>query len=198
MPVVADNWGAHFDDCVFDLELCMRNLELVRIHEIRNERVDHVAELESFTVDLEAWRPNVDEFLDDVRLKMLRLTKQWDRAIMETPSHPVSSRCLSQSPSPPAGPSIDWPKGHRVESTTQEANYGSVTTIVPTSANGTCSYSLLSSSIQPQLMHRPLPPPVPPNPLPPPNPNPPSPPNPQPQLNSPLTNFHSDHHNPHS
>ncbi|CAD6334022.1 unnamed protein product [Miscanthus lutarioriparius] len=128
--VVVDNWGAHFDERVSDLEHRMNELELIRLYEIWDERV---SALETVVVDLEAWRPGVDGFIDDTRLKMLRLTKQWDRAMLETPAPPVLL-VLPESIAErsPAGQMIDWPKGHGVESTTQERNYGSVTTIVPT------------------------------------------------------------------
>ncbi|CAD6246410.1 unnamed protein product [Miscanthus lutarioriparius] len=37
---VADNWGAHFDSCVSDLEQRMADLELIRLAEIRDETTE--------------------------------------------------------------------------------------------------------------------------------------------------------------
>jgi hypothetical protein len=106
--VVADNWGAHFDEHVSDLEHHMNELELIRLYEIRDERDERVSALEAIAADLEAWRPGVDGFIDDTRLKMLRLTKQWDRAMLETPAPPVLP-VLPESVAEcsPTGPMID-------------------------------------------------------------------------------------------
>jgi DNA repair exonuclease SbcCD ATPase subunit len=72
---VADSWGAHFNDRVSELDSRMKELELIRIYEIRDKRDECVSTVETVVADLEAWRPNVDNFIDDTRLKMLRLTK---------------------------------------------------------------------------------------------------------------------------
>jgi hypothetical protein len=183
---VADSWGAHFNDRVSELDSRMKELELIRIYEIRDKRDERMSAVETVVADLEAWRPNVDGFIDDTRLKMLRLTKQWDRAMLETsapPVLPVHPELVAERSS--AEQTIDWPKGHDVASTTRERNYGSVTTIVPTPANGMYSQPYLCSSLPMQLTHHPpqpttslpnspsnsqtLPPPPPPPP-----PNPPS------------------------
>lgn len=52
--MVADNWGAHFDERVSDLEHRMNELELIRLYEIRDERDERVSALEAVTADLEA------------------------------------------------------------------------------------------------------------------------------------------------
>jgi hypothetical protein len=51
--VIADNWGAHFDERI-------SNLELVHVHEICNERDDRVATVETAVADLVAWCLEVD------------------------------------------------------------------------------------------------------------------------------------------
>jgi hypothetical protein len=152
--VVTDNWGTHFDERVSNLEHRMNELELICLYEIRDERDEHVSVLESVVADLDVWRPGVDGFIDDNRLKMLRLTKQWDRVMLETPAPPVIP-VLPESVAErsPVGQTIDWPKGHNIESTTRERNYGSVTTIVPTLANGMSSLPYPCSSLPMQLTH---------------------------------------------
>jgi hypothetical protein len=58
--VIADNWGAHFDERISNLEHRMVDLELVHIHEICNERDDRVATVETAVADLVAWCLEVD------------------------------------------------------------------------------------------------------------------------------------------
>jgi hypothetical protein len=114
---VTDSWGAHFNNRVSEFEKRMKELELIRIYEIQDKRVSAV---ETNVVDLEVWWPNVDSFVDDTRLKMLHLTKQWDQAMLEAPAPlvlPVHSELVVERSS--ARQTIDWPKGHGVASTTR-------------------------------------------------------------------------------
>jgi uncharacterized coiled-coil protein SlyX len=45
--VVTDNWGSHFEERLQDLEQRTADLELIRIHEIRDERDDWVEAVET-------------------------------------------------------------------------------------------------------------------------------------------------------
>lgn len=45
--VVANNWGSHFEERLQDLEQCTADLELIRIHKIRDERDDLVEAVET-------------------------------------------------------------------------------------------------------------------------------------------------------
>jgi hypothetical protein len=52
--MVADNWGAHFDSRVDDLEQRMVDLELIRLAEIHDERDDRVEATEQAVGDLQS------------------------------------------------------------------------------------------------------------------------------------------------
>jgi Mg2+/Co2+ transporter CorC len=73
--VVADNWGSHFESRVSGLETCMADLELIRLAEIRDEHDDRVEALEQAVAELQAWRPEVNRYIDDARYELHRLTK---------------------------------------------------------------------------------------------------------------------------
>lgn len=45
--IVTNNWGSHFEECLQDLEHRAADLELIRIHEIRNEHDDRVEAVET-------------------------------------------------------------------------------------------------------------------------------------------------------
>jgi hypothetical protein len=64
--MVTDNWGAHFDSRVMDLEQRMANLELIHLAEIHDERDDRVEELEDAVGDLQSWRQELDGYIDDI------------------------------------------------------------------------------------------------------------------------------------
>jgi chromosome segregation ATPase len=73
--VVADNWGAHFESRVNDLEQRMADLELIRLAEIRDERDDRVEAAEQAVGDLQSWRLELDGYIDDIRYDLHRLNK---------------------------------------------------------------------------------------------------------------------------
>jgi hypothetical protein len=112
----------------------MEDLELIRLAEIRDERDDRVEALEGAVGALQSWRTEVDGHIDDVRYDLRRFSK----LSTSTPQHPpLRARPeLAAAELHPGGFPVDWPSGHRVASTTRVPDYGSVTTIVPSPANG--------------------------------------------------------------
>lgn len=112
--------------------------------------------VESAVSDLAAWRLGIDGLLDDICGELHRLPKAADREVFMFPQPPVLPLCSRlASMRPPIAVVADRPVGHRVELTTRERDYGSVTTIVPNPANGTFPYPQSYSLIQ--LSHHPPP-----------------------------------------
>ncbi|XP_066345321.1 uncharacterized protein [Miscanthus floridulus] len=98
--IVADNWGAHFDSCVTDLEQRMADLEMIRVVEYRDERDDRVSTLEEAVGDLQAWRSEVDDNLDDVRYDLRRFSKSMGTQPQQPPrvrSRPPPCSTLADS-----------------------------------------------------------------------------------------------------
>ena len=116
----------------------MVDLELIRIHEINDERDDRVAAVETAVEELVSWRPEVDGLIDDLRLEVKNLRSSGGRAAVELPTSVTLRQPELVAARSSAGTPTNWPSGHRVESTTREKGYGLVTTIAPTPANGTC------------------------------------------------------------
>jgi hypothetical protein len=175
--VVADNWGAHFESRVDDLGQRMADLELIRLAEIRDERDDRVEAAEQAVGDLQSWRLELDGYIDDIRYDLHRLNKS--HAMQPQQPSLMTRRESAAATFHSGGSPADWPNGHRVETTTRAPTYGSVTTIVPSPANGTLTQPNFDS---PQFNPHQHPPPRPPNPPPhihrhpnPPHPAPPDP-----------------------
>jgi hypothetical protein len=132
--VVTDNWGHQFDERVTDLEQRMGNLELIRLAKIRDERDDRVEELEGAVGNLQSWWQELDGYIDDIRYDLHRLSKVPATQLR----HPSPQACRELAAAAHSGGfTVDWPDGHRVDSTTRAQGYGTVTTIVPNPANGT-------------------------------------------------------------
>ena len=53
--VVVDNWATHFNERISDLKQRMMDLELIRIHEINNERDDRMAAVEVAVGEINDW-----------------------------------------------------------------------------------------------------------------------------------------------
>ena len=77
------------------------DLGLIRIHEIRDERDDRVEAVESEVKELASWCPHVDRSIDYLRTEVKRLSKHWDRALVDL-SLPRPASCLHRSWSPRA------------------------------------------------------------------------------------------------
>lgn len=159
--VVADNWGSHFESRVSGLETCMADLELIRLAEIRDEHDDRVEALEQAVAELQAWRPEVNGYIDDARYELHRLTKSHTTPLQQPT---LSSRPELISVACSGGSKTDWPSGHCNASTTWETSYSVVTTVAPTPTNG------MSMIPQPDLPPDRRPAPSPFHPYPPPRP----------------------------
>ena len=135
-PSLPTTREGHFDERVSDLEQRMVDLELIRIHEINDERDNRVAAVETAVEDLVSWLPEVDGLIDDLRLEVKNLRSSGGRAAVELPTSVTLRQPELVAARSSAGTPTNWPSGHRVESTTRERGYGLVTTIAPTPANG--------------------------------------------------------------
>lgn len=98
----------------------MVDLEWVRIHEIRDKRVDWVVVVESAMADLIAWRPSLNGQLDDIRLEMKRFNSWGDQVLMDPclPRLGLLPHLKSVVTRPSARAPTDWPSEHYEASTT--------------------------------------------------------------------------------
>jgi len=67
--------GGRTSSSLYDLELRTMDLELIRIHEIRDESDGRVEALESEVKEIVSWRHEVDGSIDFLRTEMKRLSK---------------------------------------------------------------------------------------------------------------------------
>jgi hypothetical protein len=97
--------------------------------------------LEQGQADLGSWRPRLESAMEDIKLELRKLNKQWDRSSLELAG---SDAGLLQRPEPgvpraPIGPLPAGPMGHRVDSHPRDQGYGSVMTYLPDPVKGTHS-----------------------------------------------------------
>jgi hypothetical protein len=91
-----------------------------------------VGALEQATDVLEDWRMNMEGVMDDLRLEVGKISKNWERAVVDN----SSAMAGILAPSPPAaeqqptGVPANRPHGHRIESSHREDGFGSVTTLL--------------------------------------------------------------------
>jgi hypothetical protein len=107
-----------------------------RFLEDRIQREDHVLALENSldkaTSELDGWRPQVDSAVEDLKLKVSKMNKQLDRALMERSSDlgildpPDPSKSATARPS--TGFSADGPNGHRQDFSHRDHEFGTVFT----------------------------------------------------------------------
>ncbi|WVZ83697.1 hypothetical protein U9M48_030818 [Paspalum notatum var. saurae] len=92
---------------------------------------DRVGALEHAAAVFDEWRPGMEGLVDDIKLEVGRLSKHWERAVMEKPLD--IKGVLASSPTaaerPPAGSTAERPHGHRVESSHRVDGYGGVYTM---------------------------------------------------------------------
>ena len=67
--------GGRTSSSLYDLELRTMDLELIRIHEIHDERDGRVEALESEVKEIVTWCPKVDGLIDFLRTEMKWLSK---------------------------------------------------------------------------------------------------------------------------
>lgn len=98
---------------------------------MHEERDGHVTALELTSVVIEAWRPEVDGTMKDLRLEVSKLNIHWDRAVKENSVlalGPVTLSLELAAARSPAGYPANGPMGHNVESSHLDNVFGSVTT----------------------------------------------------------------------
>jgi hypothetical protein len=132
--------------------------------------------IEKAASDLTSWRQEHEGIVDDLRLRIGKLDKYWNRSVIETaavhvepaifPDPPLKSE-QHAAPSP-AGYMAARPDGHRVDNHHRENGYGVVTTLthspvtgthdssdLPPKLHGTASDLILAHNRPPDLPHNP-------------------------------------------
>jgi hypothetical protein len=110
-----------------------------RFVDFKRSRDERLVVLEQTCSDFEKWRSSVDAALNDVKLLLRKMNKQWDQALLE---HSSSDQGLLRRPDPHSDQSPpmlhpDGPVGHREDLHNREQGFGSVTTLIPSSVKGT-------------------------------------------------------------
>ncbi|XP_035823161.1 uncharacterized protein [Zea mays] len=115
-----------------------------------------VGALEQATGVLEDWRMNMEGMMDDLRLEVGKISKNWERAVVDNSS--AMAGILAPSPpaveQQPAGVPANRPHGHRVESSHREDGFGSVTTLLHTPVKGMCSSLPRSPAVHTSEFHQ--------------------------------------------
>jgi hypothetical protein len=110
-----------------------------RFVDFKRSRDERLVVLEQTCSDVEKWRSSVDAALNDVKLELRKMNKQWDQALLE---HSGSDQGLLRRPDPHSDQSPpmlhpDGPVGHREDLHNREQGFGSVTTLIPGPVKGT-------------------------------------------------------------
>lgn len=74
-----------------------------------------VATLEHAAATFDDWRPDIEGTLDTVRLEVGKLSKHWERSVLDR-SQPILETAPSAAGLPSAAGNADRPHGHRVDS----------------------------------------------------------------------------------
>ncbi|CAD6256357.1 unnamed protein product [Miscanthus lutarioriparius] len=150
-------------DARFDLlEAACGELQQLRVEHDLDERDARITALEAAVTDLGRWRPEMEGVVDNLTLKVQRMSKHYDRVVFDT----APQREPGVFPSPPAtsafatvGSSSTSPSGHCVAVTPQDVGSGVVTTWTHVPASGMSSPS--PSHVPLPGIQLPRPPPVP-------------------------------------
>lgn len=112
-----------------------------------------VSALERVAGSVEDWRPDIEGTLDTVRLEVGKLSKHWERSVMDR-NTPLLDTVTPAAGRPPAAGEADRPNGHRVHPSPREGVYGSVTTVEHPPAKGmSCLPDPPVSSMNTQFYH---------------------------------------------
>ncbi|KAF8783950.1 hypothetical protein HU200_000125 [Digitaria exilis] len=84
--------------------------------------------LERAAASFDVWRPDIEGVVDTVRLEVGKLSKHWERSVMDREA-PILETVIPAAGRPSAAGEADRPHGHRVDSVHREGVYGSVTTV---------------------------------------------------------------------
>lgn len=145
---VDDNISKRFFDSdlnwehrITDSEICQNAL----ISEAEQHQEARVTTIIKATGELESWRHELEGAVDDLKLKVNKLMKYWDRSFLDNAT--VSTGLISPSPHQLeqtatrslAGITAAWPSGHHDASITQVDGIGENSTQSHSPTNGTHS-----------------------------------------------------------
>ncbi|WVZ81602.1 hypothetical protein U9M48_028957, partial [Paspalum notatum var. saurae] len=108
-----------------------------------------VSNIEAAAANFEEWRHEVEASVDDMHLEVKKLSKHWDRAVMDQPAS--GPGIMGASPSaaarPPSGSTVDLASGHRQQSHNGVDGFGVDMTLDPHPVKGH-----LLQPLQPSLL----------------------------------------------
>ncbi|WVZ90589.1 hypothetical protein U9M48_036876 [Paspalum notatum var. saurae] len=98
-------------------------------------RVSHV---ETAAANMEEWRQEMEASVEDMHLEVKKLSKHWDRAVMDqaTLAPGIMGATPSAAVRPPAGSTADTASGHRQEQHHRVDGFGVITTLLPHPVKG--------------------------------------------------------------
>lgn len=107
--------------------------------EFAHRKEERLGGVEAATFDLEQWRPKVDSAMEDVKLELRKLGKQFDRVALEssTTEPGLLAKPDVGGSRPCANKPIDGPFGHRDDLCYRDQGPGSFTTLLPGPVKGT-------------------------------------------------------------
>jgi hypothetical protein len=117
--------------------------------EFTRGQVDRVVALETASNVFEDWRQGLEGVVDDLKLEVGKVSRYWERAVVDKPTSVAgilapspSAAIFAPSPTaagrPSAGSPATSPHGHRVNNHNREGEFGSVTTLLHPPVKGMC------------------------------------------------------------
>jgi hypothetical protein len=139
--ILVDIHAQDFKQLIAELELRIGDLELIRIHEIRDEHDNRVLALESVVEVYKEWCSYIEGTLEDMRWELHRLKQSRDQSPLESnqkqPGIVISHARAHISTHPTTTTAVFIPPdGHRTATVARERGFGSVTTLVSSPNNG--------------------------------------------------------------
>ncbi|XP_066357372.1 uncharacterized protein [Miscanthus floridulus] len=138
-----DNITKRLADSDLNLERRITDSELRQstlFTEFEQRQDKRISTVEQAAGTLESWRQESEGAVDDLKLKMSKLTKYWDRSVLDEQNG--SSGLISPIPVEPtaarssAGLTVARPSGHGVDSTTRVDGFGGIPSPNHSPANG--------------------------------------------------------------
>jgi len=119
-----ERWGKRFDEIDAKWES--------RIHGVEVAHDERVQSIEKVAASLDAWSPEIEGTVDDIRLEVGKLTKHWERTLRDGKSGepPLIALPNPVSAPPPPSSAADPPHGHRVGPFHREGDHGVVMAVV--------------------------------------------------------------------
>lgn len=109
-----------------------------RFTEFNRTKEERLLALEHSSAELCTWRPKVEGALDDVKLELRKMNKQWDQAMRDMASTEPGLLGKPSSSLEHHTPILqaDGPAGHRDDLHHRDQGFGSVTTYIPAPVKG--------------------------------------------------------------